>query len=452
MSGRVLIVDDDQGMCEMLAVDLQRRGFVVAWHTAAGPAFTALQSEDFDVALVDLNLPGMSGIELCERVVANRADVPVVVMTAFGSMESAIAAIRAGAYDFIAKPFELDVLVLILERAVKHRALQDRVQRLSAAVKQSQRFDELIGDSSPMRELFAQLTRIADTESAVLITGESGTGKELVAHALHRRSRRRDGPFVALNCSALPEALLESELFGYKRGAFTDAKSDRKGLFLQANAGTLFLDEIGELPLPLQPKLLRALEERRLRPLGGEAEQSFDARILAATNRDLETAVDEGRFREDLFYRLNVITVEAPPLRARGTDILLLAENFIQHFAARSGKRVLGLSKQAAEKLLSYAWPGNVRELRNAIEHAVALTPYEKIAVEDLPKNIRAYHSSHVLIGSDNPTELVSLEEVERRYILHVLQSVGGNQTHAARILGLNRKTLYRKLQQYGVD
>jgi DNA-binding NtrC family response regulator len=452
MSGRILIVDDEQSMCEMLEADLRRRGFAVVWHTSASTAFTDLQSEDYDVVLADLNMPGMSGIELCERIVANRADVPVVVMTAFGSMESAIAAIRAGAYDFIAKPFELDALVLILERAVRHRALQEKVNRLSEAVKQSQRFDELIGDSPPMRELFAQLTRIADTESAVLITGESGTGKELVAHALHNRSRRAAGPFVAINCSALPETLLESELFGYKRGAFTDAKSDRKGLLLQANGGTFFLDEIGEMPLALQPKLLRALEERRVRPLGGDAEQSFEARIIAASNRDLPAAVDEGRFREDLFYRLNVITVEVPPLRARGADILLLAENFIRHFAARSGKRVIGLSNQAAEKLLGYIWPGNVRELRNAVEHAVALTPYEKLTVEDLPKNIRAYHSSHVLLGSDNPTELVSLEEVERRYILHVLKSVGGNQTHAARILGLNRKTLYRKLQQYGLE
>jgi DNA-binding NtrC family response regulator len=452
MSGHILIVDDEQSMCEMLEADLQRRGFAVAWYTSASEAFATLQSEDCDVVLVDLNMPGMSGTEFCERVVANRADVPVVVMTAFGSMETAIAAIRAGAYDFIAKPFDLDVLFLTLERAVKHRSLQEKVKTLSEAVKQSQHFDELSGDSPPMRELFSQLARIADTESAVLITGESGTGKELVAHALHNRSRRRNGPFVAINCSALPETLLESELFGYKRGAFTDAKSDRKGLFLQADGGTFFLDEIGEMPLALQPKLLRALEERRVRPLGGDAEQSFEARIIAASNRDLEAAVDEGRFREDLFYRLNVITVEVPPLRARGTDILLLAKNFIEQFAARSGKRVIGLSNQAAEKLLGYAWPGNVRELRNAIEHAVALTPYEKLAVEDLPKNIRAYHSSHVLVGSANPTELVSLEEVERRYILHVLKSVGGNQTHAARILGLNRKTLYRKLQQYGVE
>jgi DNA-binding NtrC family response regulator len=250
----------------------------------------------------------------------------------------------------------------------------------------------------------------------------------------------------------VPETLLESELFGHKRGAFTDAKSDRKGLFLQAEGGTLFLDEIGEMPLALQPKLLRALEERCIRALGGDSELSFDARIIAASNRDLESAVEEGRFREDLFYRLNVIPVEVPPLRARGADILLLAQHFIEQYATRFDKRVVGLSPQAAEKLLGYTWPGNVRELRNAIEHAIALTRYEKLAVDDFPEKIRAYHGATVIIGGNNPNELLSLEEMERRYILHALQSVGGNQTHAARILGLNRKTLYRKLQKYGVE
>jgi DNA-binding NtrC family response regulator len=452
MNGRILIVDDDQSMCELLDVDLRRRGFTVAWYTSAREAFAVLPSEDFDVVLADLNMPGMNGIELCERIVANRTDVPVVVMTAFGSLDTAIAALRAGAYDFVTKPFDLDILSLSLERAAKHRALQEKVRALSEVVKRAQHLDDLIGDSPVMRELFSHLTRIADTDTAVLITGESGTGKELVAHALHNRSRRRNGPFIAINCSAVPETLLESELFGHKRGAFTDAKSDRKGLFLQAEGGTLFLDEIGEMPLALQPKLLRALEERRIRALGGDSEQSFDARIIAASNRDLEAAVENGRFREDLFYRLNVIPVEVPPLRARGADILLLAQHFIAQYAARLDKRVVGLSPQAAEKLLGYTWPGNVRELRNAIEHAVALTRYEKLAVDDFPEKIRAYHGSTVLIGSNNPYELLSLEEMERRYILHALQSVGGNRTHAARILGLNRKTLYRKLQQYGVE
>jgi two-component system response regulator HydG len=382
--------------------------------------------------------------------VANRPDVPVVVMTAFGSLETAVAAIRAGAYDFVTKPVEMDMLALTLQRAVKHRLLQEKVKVLSQAVEQSARFDELLGASPAMQNLYDQLARIADTEVSVLIMGESGTGKELVARSIHRQSRRRDKPFVVVNCAALPDTLLESELFGHAKGAFTDARTDRKGLFQQAEGGTLFLDEIGELPLAMQPKLLRALEESRVRPVGCDREVPFDVRLLTATNRDLPSAVEEGRFREDLFFRIDVVQLELPPLRARGTDTLLLAQHFVEQFAARSGKRVVGMSEAVAEKLLAFAWPGNVRELRNVMERAVALTRYNKLVVEDLPEKIRDYRSSQVFIGGHDPSELVSMEEVERRYILHVLDSVDGNKTLGARILGLDRKTLYRKLRQYG--
>jgi DNA-binding NtrC family response regulator len=450
MKGKVLIVDDDQAMCEMLSDDLHRRGFMPFWYTMAEKAFSHVMEEDFDVLLADINLPGMSGIELCERVVANRPDIPVIVVTAFGSLDTAIAAIRAGAYDFVTKPIDLDLLAIALQRAIDHRALQEKVKLLSQAVEHAQPFKELLGESPSMQALSSQIARVADTETSVLILGESGTGKELVAQTLHHRSRRGSGPFVPINCSALPEALLESELFGHKRGAFTDAKSDRKGLFLEAEGGTLFLDEMGEIPMALQPKLLRAVEERRVRPVGGNTEVSFDVRIISATNRDLESAVEEGLFREDLFYRLNVIQVAVPPLRTRGTDVLLLARHFIQHFSHRTAKRVVDISNTAAKKLLAYSWPGNVRELRNAMEHAVALTRFEKVSVEDLPKKIRAYRSDHVLVGTDDPSELLSMEEVERRYILHVLKAVGNNRTLAARILKLDRKTLYRKLQGYG--
>lgn len=449
MNKRILIVDDDRSMCELLEADLRRRGFVPTWHTSANEAFITLQDEEFDVVLTDLKLPGMDGIEFCERIATNRPDIPVMVITAFGSLETAIAAIRAGAYDFVTKPVDLDILALALERAVKHHALQEKVKILSEMVKQSQHLDKLIGASSPMRELCKQINHVADTEASVLIKGESGTGKELVAQALHKLSRRHANPFVAINCAALPDSLLESELFGHKRGAFTDAKDDRKGLFLQAEGGTLFFDEIADFPITLQPKLLRALEEHSIRPIGSDSEVSFDARLIAATNRDLEYAVDNGQFREDLFYRLNVIQIEVPPLRARGTDILLLAHHFIEQLTTKSGKQVVGLSKTAAEKLLEYAWPGNVRELRNAIERAVALTRFEKLTVEDLPEKIRAYKKNTVFIGNNNPNELVAMEEVERRYIRHVLETVGGNRTLAARVLGLDRKTLYRKLQQF---
>jgi len=452
MRGKILIVDDEQMMCEMLEDDLKRHGFHPTCYISAEKALDALKTESFDVLLTDMNLPNMNGIELCERVVANRPDIPVIVITAFGSMETAIAAIRAGAYDFVTKPIDTDFLILALDRAVNHHGLQEKVKLLDEALKKSHQFDELIGQSPPMRKLIDQLERIADTETSILITGETGTGKELVAQALHRRSRRHKGPFVAVNCAALPDALLESELFGHKSGAFTDAKTERKGLFFQANGGTLFFDEIGDFPLALQPKLLRSLEERCVRPIGGTSEIAFDVRIIAATNRDIETAVEEGRFREDLYYRINVIQIDLPPLRERGTDILLLARHFVEQFAIRSDNQIAGISDTASEKLLNYTWPGNIRELRNTIERAVVLTRYEKISVDDLPEKIRNYKASHILVGSDNPSELVPIQEVERRYILHVLKTVGGNKTLAARVLGLDRKTLYRKLQHYKVD
>lgn len=446
---RALIVDDERSMCEMLETDLKLREFDVIWHTSAEEGFQAVLEQPIDTVLTDLKMPGVDGLEFCRRIVENRPDIPVIVMTAFGSMETAVAAIRAGAYDFVTKPVEMDLLALTLQRAIDHRELKEKVKVLSQAAERITRFEDLIGASPAMQKLYDQLSRIADTETSVLITGESGTGKELVARSLHGRSRRCDKPFVAVNCAALPDTLLESELFGHAKGAFTDAKNDRKGLFIQAEGGTLFLDEIGEMPLAMQPKLLRALEENKVRPVGSDQEVSFDVRIVTATNRDLETAVEESRFREDLFFRVNVIQLDLPPLRSRGTDTLLLAQHFLKLFAGRSAKEVEGLSEAVAEKLLNYSWPGNVRELRNVIERAVALTRYNKLAAEDLPEKIRDYKSSQVFIGGEDPSEFVPIEEVERRYIEHVLHAVDGNKTMAARILGLDRKTLYRKLQQY---
>ena len=449
MSGAILIVDDDRDMGEWLETDLRLHGFETSWHRTAEAGFEACQHADFDVVLADLRLPGLNGIDLCQRIVANRPDTPVVVMTAFGSLDTAIAAIRAGAYDFVAKPIDTEALVIVLDRAVRHHDLQEQVKRLHAVLEQSGQCGDLLGESLPMKRLYHQLTHIATSDASVLLSGESGTGKELAAQALHQMSGRSTGPWVAINCPALPPTLLESELFGHVRGAFTDAHVARKGLFVQADGGTLFLDEIGDFPLDLQPKLLRALEESVVRPVGSNSEIHFDVRVIAATNCDLESAVKAGRFREDLFYRLNVIPIEMPPLCARGTDILLLAEHFLARSVARSRKRVTGIAAGAAEKLLAYAWPGNVRELRNAIEHAVALTNYEHIVVEDLPERVRAYPKSQLPIGSENSMELVTMDEMERRYIQHVLQAVQGNKTSAARVLGFDRKTLYRKLALY---
>jgi DNA-binding NtrC family response regulator len=449
MSPRVLIVDDDPSMCGLLRASLSRRGFLVRTEGSADEALIALGAEDFDVLVTDLNLRGMSGIELCERAAGTRPEMPAIVITAFGSMDTAIAAIRAGAYDFLTKPFEMDELVLVLERALQHKALREEVKRLRRQVEEVRRIDELIGTSGAMQKVYDLLERVADSDVSVLITGETGTGKEVVARALHRRSRRREGPFVALNCAAVPETLLESELFGHVRGAFTDARFERPGMFLQADRGTLFLDEIGDMPLSMQAKLLRVLQERTVRPVGGAREVPFDVRLLSATNRDLESAVEEGRFREDLFFRIHVVRIDLPPLRSRGNDILVLAQHFVQQFARSSDKEVRGLSSAVAEKLLGYAWPGNVRELQNCVERAVALTRYEQLVVEDLPEKIRNYRSTQLVLGGDDPSELPPMEEVERRYVLRVLEAVGGNKTLAAQILGFDRKTLYRKLERY---
>jgi len=449
MNGHIFIIDDDQSMCELLQADLTRRGAQVAWNLTAESAVEEIINGDYDVVLTDLNMPGMNGLELCQRVADGRPDIPVIVLTAFGSLDTAVAAIRAGAYDFVTKPVDNDILALTLERALKHHALEEQVKRLNETVQHYQGMSDMIGESRPMRKLVDQLARIADADASVLITGESGTGKELVASALHKQSRRKDGPFIAINCSALPETLLESELFGYKKGAFTDARRDRKGLFLQANGGTLFLDEIGEIPLTLQPKLLRALEERRFRPLGGNEEVEFDVRILAATNRNLESEIEKKNFRQDLYFRLNVIQIDVPPLHKRGNDILLLAHHFIDLYARRMDKQVKGLLKGAAQKLIAYDWPGNVRELKNAMERAVALSPHEKISVEDLPERIRSYSPAGVTLQNFDAEELLPLEEIERRYIAHVLTRVGGNKSLAAKMLGLDRKTLYRKIERY---
>jgi two-component system response regulator HydG len=447
-----LVVDDDKSMTELLSERLKKRQFEVVTAQAAAEARVAFDSAEADVVVTDLNMPGQSGIQFCEWVVTNRRDTPVIVITAFGSLDTAIAAIRAGAYDFITKPFEIDVLAIALERAIKHRELRHEVKRLRTLLDATRGMGELLGDSPVMLELKELMARVAESQASVLVTGESGTGKEVVARLLHQKGPRADHPFLALNCAAMPEHLIESELFGHVRGAFTDAKTDKLGLFVQANHGTLFLDEIGDMPLGLQPKLLRVLEERKVRPVGGGKEIPVDLRLISATHRDLEDAIVQGQFREDLYFRLNVIQMALPPLRARGNDVLLIAQSFIETFAKQAGKAVVGLSPEAAERLSTYAWPGNVRELRNAIERAVALTRHESITVDDLPERIRAYKVSHVLVASHDPEELVNLAEVEKRYIARVLGAVGGNKSTAAKILGIDRTTLYKKLQQYKIS
>jgi len=453
MQANILLIDDDASLCDLLANDLEARGHKAKRAHSAEDGLRLLTDDNFDVVVTDVNMAGMSGVDLCRQVRARHEDLPVVVMTAYGTLESAIAAIRAGAYDFITKPFELDHFSLVIDRALGLHALRREVARLRTTTGEAASIaPDLLGRSPALERVRDLIARVADTDSTILITGESGTGKELVAKAIHDASGRKSGQFVAINCAAMPETLLESELFGHSRGAFTDAKAPRTGLFVRANQGTVFLDEIGEMPAGMQAKLLRALQERRVRPVGSDTEVEFDARIITATHRDLETEVNEKKFREDLFYRINVVRIHVPPLRARGNDTLILAQKFLERLAQQSKREVKGMSAAVAQKLLAYPWPGNVRQLQNCIERAVAVSRGKEIALEDLPDDVRDYQPSKVdLVGvdtNDAVTAMPTMDEIERRYIRQVLGAVAGNKTLAAQILGFDRRTLYRKLDR----
>lgn len=448
--GRLLIVDDDQVACEFLQAILGRQ-YQVKWETSSQRALERLLTEDFDLVLTDLNMMDINGLDLCKRIFGLRPDIPVIVVTGQGSMDSAVGAMRAGAYDFITKPIDAKLIGLTVERALQRRRLGEEVKRLRSTVEEPG-VGNMVGSSSAIRSVFDLLSRMSSSDATVLITGESGTGKELIARAIHEQSNRSAGPFLALNCAAMPASLIESELFGHVRGAFTDAKAKRPGLFVEAKGGTIFLDEIGELPLEVQPKLLRALQERRVRPVGSSHEVPFDARIVTATNRDLDAQVANKLFREDLYYRINVLVVDIPPLRDRGSDVLLLAQHFIEQVAIRVRKEVKGIAPAAAEKLRIYDWPGNVRELQNCMERAVALTRSDTLQVEDLPEKVTNYKSERIVLSVDDPSELLTAAELQRRYIRRVLALVGGNKARAARILGIDRRTMYRKKVQFEND
>jgi two-component system response regulator HydG len=406
-------------------------------------AIAHLHDPELEAVVTDLRMPQGSGTELCREVQSARPDLPVLVITAFGSLDTAIEVLRAGAYDLLPKPVDVDILVHAVRRATANRSLGLELAQLREATPRPS-FQRMIGNSEPMRVLFEMVERVAASDVTTLVTGETGTGKEIVALALHERSARHGGPWQAINCAAIPESLLESELFGHVRGAFTDARSDRRGLLVRGDGGTVFLDEIGELPGHLQAKLLRALQERRVRPVGSDDDVPFDARIIAATNRDLEQEAAEGRFRQDLLFRLSVVTIDIPPLRARATDVLLLAQHFVERTAAKHKRPVRGVSPQAAARLLAYDWPGNVRELENCIERAVVLTRYTSLTLDDLPRRIREHAAALPPRLVDD--SLLPLAEIERRYLRHVLEAVGGNKSEAARVLGIDRKTLARRL------
>lgn len=452
MKSRVLIVDDVQGECRLIADALRSADFEPEWVLGASEALSLLEMQPFDVVIADLNMPNMNGIALCRRITETTPNLPVVLITAFGSIDSAVEAMRAGAYDFVTKPFDVDAVSLVLRRAVEHRALKCELDVLRKIVDKSNQFGKLLGTSQAMRRVYNLIDRIADSDAPVLITGESGTGKELVAREIHQRSKCPSGPFIAVTCAALPESLLENEFFSFVRNASADPRTESSASSTATEGGTILLDEICDMPLPLQPQLLRMVQERCVRPLAGRAGHSLEPRIIVTTNRDLDAAVESGRLREDLFHRINVMNIPLPPLRARGGDTLLLALSFVREMSVRNGKAVTGFTARAAERLLAYNWPGNVRELHNCVERATALSRTESVDVEDLPERIRNYTSAHVLVAGDDPSELVPLEEVERRYILRVVESCRGNKSQAARVLGIGRKTLYRRLVALGMS
>jgi DNA-binding NtrC family response regulator len=449
---KLLVVDDEAGMRKSLAIMLRRDGYAVTEAAGGTEALEQLGGEVFDLVVADLNMADLSGLEVLRHVKQTNADVEVILMTAYGTIESAVEAMKLGAFDFITKPFQAEEILLRVKNAVDKRRLRDEVHRLRVEVQNASGLDRIVGVSEPIRRMLASVPRVGPTDSTVLITGESGTGKELIARALHATSRRAPGPFVSVSCAALPAELLENELFGHVKGAFTGALAARKGLLEEAQGGTFFLDEVGEAPLSIQAKLLRVLEERTIRRLGDNRSWPVDIRVVAATNRDLEVAVREKTFREDLLYRLNVIRLHLPPLRERRDDIPLLARHFLALHCRQLARELEGFAPEVLPALGGYAFPGNVRELSNVIEQAVALAAGPLIELGDLPERFRqpasaegrAAPSSHAL-----PEDAV--EEVEPEQIREALRLTGWNISRAATRLGISRNTLRYRIEKYGL-
>ena len=446
-TGKILVVDDDADMRGLLSDVLESDGYRVGTAESGEKALQALAEEQYDLVLTDLRMKGMLGTALLSEIKHRYPDTGVILMTAFGTVETAIEAMKGGAMDYLIKPVKTEDVLRTAGRAAREVQLRREVTHLRREVYREYSFHQILGKSRPMQEVFELIRRVADSPSNLLITGESGTGKELVAKAIHYNSDRRDRPFVAVNSAAIPEQLLESELFGHMRGAFTDAKADRPGLFEEAQKGTLFLDEISELPLMLQAKLLRAIQEREIRRVGSTKSIPVDVRIIAATNLNLADEVKAKHFREDLYYRLNVIEIRLPPLRDRRDDIPLLVETFLHKCAKANRKPLQGISESSLALLIDYSWPGNVRELENIIERAVTLARGEKIMPEDLPATVQGSRGDRRVLD-DAAERTLPLQEVEWEYIKKILEKTGGNKYQAAQALGIDRKTLYRKLAE----
>lgn len=445
---RVMVVDDDAETLALLHEIVAKEGFEVETAEDAETALRRLEQWQPELVITDIHMPGMDGLALLAAVREKEPDIPVVLLTAYGSLKTAVDAIKAGAFDYLSKPFVVDDIRLVVRRALEHTKLVRENRSLRGQLRDRYRFDNLVGSSGGMVEVYKMVARVAETDSTVLIQGESGTGKELIARAIHANSGRSGGPFVAIDTGSLAETLLESELFGHERGAFTGAVATKKGLLEQANLGTCFLDEIADLSPIMQSKLLRAIQEREIRRVGSETPRAIDVRIIAASKKALKPLVEAGTFREDLFYRLEVITIVLPPLRDRIEDIPLLSRYFVDKFGRTKERPVTGLSPDIIPLLTRYSWPGNVRELEHVIERAIALTPYPIITLEDLPETIRAapVHNQARARGWE------TLHDVEKNYILRVLEAHHQDHGEAADILGIHRKTLFRKLRLYGKD
>lgn len=440
----VLVVDDEARSREFCAEVLEALGFETLVAEAGARALTILEAGQVDIVLCDVRMPGLSGIELLQAIKQKYPTVDVLVMTGYGTIPEAVEAVKLGAYDYITKPFKVDDLKRLFQRLVERQQLTAENRLLREQLKTQQGFGTLIGTSASMEKVYRLVLKVAERRHPVLILGESGTGKELVARAIHSYGSCHDKPFVPVDCGALTSTLIESELFGHVRGAFTGATQSRPGLLAEAKGGTVFLDEIGELPVELQSKLLRALQEREIRPLGSNERMSLDARIIAATNVDLEEAVQRGAFRKDLYFRLNVVSIRMPALRERKSDIPALVHFFLDRHGAQEG--VTGLSPDAMGRLMNYEWPGNVRELENCIQRALALGAGPLIQVKDLPTNL-LYPAG----GGSEGSDAVTLHEVERRAIMQALEAAGGDRVRAAKLLGIGKTTIYRKLKEYGL-
>ncbi len=447
-SEKILVVDDEESMCNFLSIMLKKEGYQITTALSAKEALKKMSKDTFDVVISDLKMKEMNGLELIDEIAKMESAPYVIIMTAFATIESAIEALKKGAFDYITKPFKVDEIKLAVARALEQGKIRTENIYLKKRLKKTEGFSNIIGKSDVIVEVLDQVRKVADSDSTVLLTGESGTGKELVARAIHQHSYRSENTFVTVNCGALPEELLESELFGHKKGSFTGAIKDKKGLLEVANEGTFFLDEVGEMTPRIQVKLLRVLQEKEIVPVGGIAPIKVDVRLVAATNADLESEVNMGRFRKDLFYRLNVIPLHIPPLRERKEDIPLLIEHFLESYLDREGK-IKKFNAEAQKILMQYSWPGNVRELENVIERAVTLVQGVTIAEKDLPEKI-ATGQGQLLTKTKEP-ENPTMETIERAYIYWILQESGWQKQRAAEILGIDPSTLYRKIEKYGL-